>query len=225
MRLRTQIGLLIGASLLLGLAVAAAAIHAVGVAQRASAAGEQSHAVLREARAMLVLTHEAARYGHERVARQWHARYRALAAGVAAARAAAPDKVDPPEVDGVMQTLPAMFDLLTATFTATQDDALRQQRRELLVDLLVAETQAVTDEVSRWSERVDQRRQATERRIALLAALGPALMALPLAGMGWLMAVRVLRPVGRLQQTMARVEACSDSVMRVNARFRSPSSS
>ncbi len=206
MRLRTQIGLLIGASLLLGLAVAAAAIHAVGIAQRASAAGEQSHTVLREARAMLVLTHEAARYGHERIARQWHARYRALEAGVAAARAAAPDEVEPPEVDGVMQTLPTMFEMLTSTFAATPDDALRQQRRELLVDLLVAETQAVTDEIYRWSERVDRRRQATERRIAVLAALGPALMALPLIGMGWLMAVRVLQPVGRLQQTMARVE-------------------
>ncbi|HWH73744.1 MAG TPA: histidine kinase dimerization/phosphoacceptor domain -containing protein, partial [Methylibium sp.] len=55
--------------------------------------------------------------------------------------------------------------------------------------------------------RVDRRRQATEWRLALLAALGPALMALPLAGMGWLMTVRVLQPVGRLQQTMARVEA------------------
>ena len=87
MRLRTQTTLTIGAALLCGLVIAAAAVQAISVAQRASAAGNRANDALRHARSLLVLTHEMARYGNARVAQQWRARERAMEEGVARALA------------------------------------------------------------------------------------------------------------------------------------------
>jgi PAS domain S-box-containing protein len=218
MRLRTQTTLMIGAALLCGLVIAAAAIEAITVAQRAAVAGQRAKEVLRHARSLLVLTHEMARYGNARVAQQWRARDRAIEEGVARALAEPLDGVHPPDVAASLAALPGMFDTLVATFDAPSDDALAQRRRELLLDLLVAEVQAVTEQIHDWDGRVEQRRAASEHRLALLTAIGPLLMALPLAGMGWVMTVRVLGPVGRLQRTMARVEAGDLSARIVSTR-------
>ena len=87
MRLRTQTTLMIGAALLCGLVIAAAAIEAITVAQRAAVAGQRAKEVLRHARSLLVLTHEMAHYGNTRVAQQWRARERAMEEGVARALA------------------------------------------------------------------------------------------------------------------------------------------
>jgi PAS domain S-box-containing protein len=218
MRLRTQTTLTIGAALLCGLVIAAAAVQAIAVAQRASAAGNRANDALRHARSLLVLTHEMARYGNARVAQQWRARERAMEEGVARALAEPLDGVDPPDVAAGLAALPGMFDTLVATFDAPGDDPLAQRRRELLLDLLVSEVQAVTEQIHDWDVRVEQRRAASEHRLALLIAIGPLLMALPLTGLGWVMTVRVLGPVGRLQRMMARVEAGDLSARIVSAR-------
>ena len=207
MRLRTQSALMIGVALLCGIVIAATAVRTISIAQRASAAGVQAREALRHARSLLVLTNEMVRYGHARVAQQWRARQRAMEEAIGLALAAGTSDVDPPEVETALAALPNMFDTLVATFDAAPDDVLAQRRRELLLDLLVAEAQSITEEVHHWDTRIEQRRADAERQQALLAALGPLLMALPLIAMGWLVTVRVLGPVGRLQRTMARVEA------------------
>lgn len=207
MRLRTQAGLLIAVALLIGAGVAIEAVRSIDVARRTAAAGGLAREVLREARGMLVLTHETARYGNERIAQQWHARHAALEARIAQALAAGPGDIPPPDVATSLAALPPMYRILVDTFSAPAGDAIALDRRELLVDELIGETQAVTEEVFRWGGLIEARRQESERRLALLVALSPALMALPLLAMGWLIVMRVLRPVGRLRVMMARVEA------------------
>ena len=207
MRLRIRFGLLTGVSLLLAGAIAVTATLTIRDVQAAAGATAESQDLRREARGMLVLTLEATRYGHERVSAQWHSRWRLLQGGLKRARSTAPTAASVPDLGSALDELPPLFDALVATVDTTQGDGIAHERRELLADALVAKTQAVIEQLVYLGVELDRLRIESEQRLAWLAVLGPALMALPLVAMGSMMGRRVLVPVRQLRATMARVEA------------------
>lgn len=218
MQLRTQTTLMICAALLCGAGIAVTAGHAIDVSARAAAAGTDARQALREARALLLLTHEMSHYSHERVARQWRARERRMAEALARARQVGLADVEPPNIEAELAALPATFDILVETFDSDSEGRPLHQRQELLTDLLISEAQTVADEVYQWDERIEQRRNEAERRLALLVVLGPLVLSVPLVALGWMVLRRVLGPVGRLQSMMARVEAGDLSVRNRSTR-------
>lgn len=214
MRLRNLFALLLGLSIALGMA----ALLATWAAERATdeAARLQVHAqeTLREARGLLVLTKELVLHGNERAARQWHLRYATLKAAVVAtggvALSAAPDLHDE------LRSLPELFDKLAASGVAPHDDPSAQRHRELLIEGMVADIQAILDQVYAWGTAMGARRSASEGRLALLAVVDPALLVLVLGSVGWTLSRRVLQPLRELRDAMTRVEGGDLAVRRAS---------
>ena len=194
-----------------GLAVAAtlccSALLAIGASRSVAADAEQQRvqATSRSIAALVTVTNEYALHAEPRAAEQWQQQHDALAATLAAPVQSGETSASRLALRNSAVELPPLFQRLIE-LNAQPVSPLTERRRELLVDHLLARTQALTDAAYRWSGEAASAEQAARRwlriggAVALLLLLGTTL-AQPI--IVWR---RVLRPLAVLETAAAAVE-------------------
>jgi PAS domain S-box-containing protein len=205
MRLRTQFIALVCAATLLGLAALGSLTVVSQTAESLAAQQRRVQSLAREITALQALTQEYVLYREERAALQWSGRYRSLQRVLAELQPGTSPSAA--ELRDEVQVLPELFGRLVALQPAGANEALTMRRRELLIDSLMVEIQAVSENAFQWESELQARRALSERRLTRLAVSLPASLALLFAIGATVLARRVLRPLARLQHAMAEAAA------------------
>lgn len=212
-------GLVVFATVL-GLAALAVLGFTAREVDRLGAEQWRAHRVAREVSSLLTLTHEYVLHGEARAEQQWRRRYATLLQTVdlgesstSGGRAARNDLHD------ALQVLPELFNGLVNATTSGLQDSLTLRRSELLIDRLLTETQAISEEAFQWESQATGARADIERRLIISAISLPALLSLLFAGSAWMLARRILRPIGAIQDATA-VAAAGNLAVRCNSDAR-----
>ncbi len=204
MRIRTQLHLLVGASVVavvLTTLLVAAAGHRQSAATHAQT---QAEIIEHEVTGLLTLTQEYTRYGEPRAAEQWHRRQQTIAAALKTQVSPAGNAVTLTELRAATEALPPLFDRLQRNGQVL--DAFAERRQAALLDQLLTTTQAMSDFAYQWSQDEAAVRAAVERQFKFIAFAAPVLMLLVLAAGAWVVQRRVLKPLAGLEQAAAAVE-------------------
>ncbi|HZE92576.1 MAG TPA: histidine kinase dimerization/phosphoacceptor domain -containing protein, partial [Rhizobacter sp.] len=205
MRIRAQ---LIASTVLAGLVailVAAGLWYATRQAEAGLNEQADSEQVAQHVANMLSLTNEFTLYGGERAVAQWRSRHEQLQAAVVRAI----ERRTPPspalvELQRSIGDLSPLFDKLVQ-IGRQPVDPLAQRRQDLLLERLLAETQAVLENRHRWSVAIGQAQQGDQRLYAAMVLAAPAALLLLLISLGILVGRRVLKPLAHLQATVTNI--------------------
>lgn len=203
MRLRTQFAVLVGFAIIVGTGALAALVASARETRDVAQQQQLAVAMAREVTGLLVLAQDYLLHAEPRAEQQWRARYRLLNEAVAAQRAVDADPAGTPRFIDSIEALSGLFAELQRV--PAGDTPLAERRRELLVDRLLTEAQAVAEHGYERERLLTLRRAQSEYRLMTLAVAVPAALALLFALSGWLLARRVLRPLARLRASMDRV--------------------
>ena len=200
-RVLVSAGLAMVATLCCGTLLAIGAVRSVA----ADAEQERVQATSRSIAALVTLTNEYALHAVPRAAEQWQQQHDALTSTLAAPVQSGETSASRLALRNSALGLPPLFQRLIE-LNGQPVSPLTERRRELLVDHLLARTQALTDAAYRWSGEAASAEQVTRRWLriggaaALLLLLGTTL-AQPV--IVWR---RVLRPLAVLETAAAAVE-------------------
>ncbi|HEX4508602.1 MAG TPA: diguanylate cyclase [Burkholderiaceae bacterium] len=204
MRIRSRLHSVIIASIALAAVTAALVFAAARREDEASDCQSRAQTTEHEAATLLALTQQYTRYADPRVARQWRLRHQAIVAVINEEELpsipAGPALV---ELRTLTQTLPSLFARLENMPADTQ--GLDLHRKEPLLDELLADTQAMSDDAYQWYQESLAIRHAAQREFRWVALGAPCLiMGLLLAGAA-VVHRRVLLPLRRLDQAAAAI--------------------
>jgi two-component sensor histidine kinase len=204
MRLRTCFIGFVMAALAGGAATLLVLASTVRASERAAQDLQRAESSARQVASLLALTQEYVLYGEERAAHQWRTGHRQLDDMLRrkSADETAMDK-DISNVDYELNALPELFEGLVRVSGQNRSNELVAKRRELLIDRLVAETQAISEDIYLWQVVMAQERTRSERRLVVLALALPSVMVVLLVTGVMLLGRRVLRPIASLQGAMA----------------------
>ena len=205
MNIRTRV--LVSAALAVAATFCCGVLLWIGASRSVAADAEQERvqAASRAIAGLVTLTNEYALHSEPRAAEQWQRQHEALVLTLSAPVQSGESSAARLALRTSIGELRALFRGLTE-LTAQAAAPLTQRRRDLLVDQLLARTQALTDAAYRWSREAASAEQAARRGLriggagALLLLLGAAL-AQPIVV--WR---RVLRPLAVLERAAAAVE-------------------
>lgn len=215
MKIRVQ--LLLSATLAIvacvgaGLAVWLAAMKG----DAAQALQQRAQAAAHETAGLLVLTQEYALRFEERAEQQWEQRHRAL---VRLLGEGSGDESPASTVDSLRATNAALAGVF-ARLVRLRDapaSALVQQRKEFLVDRMLAETQSLADGVYRWSREASAAQQQAQRRVRGFGVAALATMFLLVLAQ----VVLVWRRTAALEREMARRLASEGRIAASETRLR-----
>lgn len=212
MRIRTQLLSAVAASMALGITAVLTVLLAAQVESDSAAALQRAQSTAHEVTGLLVLTQDYARHAEPGTAQQWHARHAAIDRMLATVPSEAPTAALV-ELRAVAQALPDLFQRLQEVPPEATGFAAR--RREVLLDQMLASTQAMSDHAYQWFLDSAQARHTDERRFQLLA------VGVPLAMLGLLLALAamlrrsVLKPLHALHEA-ARAVGRGDLTVRIN---------
>ncbi|MEJ6004962.1 diguanylate cyclase [Paucibacter sp. AS339] len=218
MRLRSLLVSFVSSALLLTLGLALSVGYLANRSREVARLEQQAHQASTQISSLLVLTHEFALHGEPRTVQQW----KALQAEIGDTLAATEQSPMPAPLEataGVAQ-LADVFRQLVSNGSARQADtdvgqnSVQARRQALLLSQLLADSQAVTESVQRWSLAADQQRQHYEKLTGRLAIAIPALMLLLFGALAVLLFKRVLYPLRRLNRA---VEAISKGDLSVRS--------
>jgi PAS domain S-box-containing protein len=206
MQLRTQFVAFVAAALVAGTASLAMAAWSVRQAQTLSGQQTQAASIARQVAGLLVLTQDYLLHTEPRALQQWEKRFGLLLEAVTGYErqqeiAAGHRSSLRREVEG----LPGLFDDLKSLPPSGQDTPLLARRRELLVDRLLANVQAVSEQAHEREQDFTRRRDEAETRLMAFAMAAPAVLAMLLSVIGWQLSRRVLRPLASLRVSMIGV--------------------
>jgi len=213
MRIRLQLQAAIVLSVLVSLGtvwIVAATDRAEDGASRTQA---QAQLMAHEVTGLLVLTQEYARHAEPRAAGQWQARMQAIQAALADEHASFADGPAFQELKAVADALPPLFD--TLQLASAQSDAFSERRKEMVLDRLLTNTQAMSDYAYQWHQDAVQERLEASSRFRLAALGGPLLMLLVVIGSALVVRMRVLKPMQALERATQAV-ASGDLATRLN---------
>lgn len=197
MRIRTQ--LMLALTLAAGLGAVMLMLVARSAASEEHAGRVQARAQLaaHEVTGLLVLTQEYARHFEPRAAAQWHARLATLRAALAEQQTA-PDDLHPAlkELGAAASAMPALFDRFVSL--AAADDELGRRRKEVLLDQLLTNAQAMSDYAYQWHQDTIAVRESEDRALRQIALVAPCLLLVIVGLIAWMFGARVLRPLERL---------------------------
>lgn len=197
MRIRTQLMLALTIAAVLGAAMFFVVARSVASEERAGRVQARAQLAAHEVTGLLVLTQEYARHFEARAAAQWRARLATLQTALTEQQAepAAPHPALK-ELSSAASALPALFDRLVSL--AATDDEFGRRRRDVLLDQLLTNAQAMSDYAYQWHSDAIAARDAEDqalRRIALIAPSGLLAIVILIA---WMFHARVLGPLDRL---------------------------
>ncbi len=212
MRLRSQFNILIGIAVVVGSSALLMLAWSAWDVRQVTQQQDRAVKIAREVTGMLVLTQDYLLHAEPRAQQQWLARYRQLSQLYAEVRE--PEQWGEPmhlPIDEIM-ALPELFAELTHLPNKDQESPLQSRRRELLVDQLLTEAEAIAERAYERERALTQSRNATESRLMILAVLLPALLVLVFGISGRLLAGRVLAPLAQLRRSMDALAAGQPSV-------------
>lgn len=212
MRLRSQFNILIGIAVVVGSCALLMLAWSAWEVRQVTQQQDRAVKVAREVTGMLVLTQDYLLHAEPRAKQQWLARYRQLSLLDAAMREqeqwGEPMQLPIDEITA----LPELFAELASLPNKGSESPLQSRRRELFVDQLLTEAEAIAERAYERERALTQRRNATENRLMMLAVLLPALLVLVFGISGRLLAGRVLGPLARLRRSMDSIAAGQRSV-------------
>jgi signal transduction histidine kinase/DNA-binding NarL/FixJ family response regulator/HAMP domain-containing protein/HPt (histidine-containing phosphotransfer) domain-containing protein len=159
-----------------------------------------------DANALLVLTHEYMLRGSERSASQWQLAYRALTQAVVQATPVGSSDEDFDELRATTANLTAIFESLGRDVSDLAP-GLAGERRVMLVDQILSETRLVSDLAYRRDGTLFAQLQAEAASLRQRDGMLSWLWLASSVFLGWLLLVRVLRPVALLRATARSVQA------------------
>ncbi|WP_370261109.1 ATP-binding protein [Limnobacter sp.] len=163
---------------------------------------ERANQVTRLASGLLVLTQEYVLFGSPTVEASWIKTHEKLARALISLQ----DDRQPPanlgEMIVTLEGLQIQFEELRLA-EAEQGVAtdLAAQQRSLLIERLIAETQAVSEAGYLWSSALARKQAESLRQLAVLESVGLSSFVVLIGLLVWLMRRRVLLPLGRLKRT------------------------
>lgn len=168
----------------------------------------QAASIARQVGGLLVLTQDYLLHAEPRAQQQWEKRFDLLIEAVTAHEM----ELEMPAgrhagLRSDVEVLPGLFDDLKSLPPADQDTPFLARRRELLVDRLLANVQAVSEQAHEQEQELIRRRNESETRLVVLAVAAPAVLAALFGLIGRHLSRRVLRPLGTLRVSMAAVAA------------------
>jgi len=166
-----------------------------------SATLESAQTTAHDISELLVLTHDFALHGEERAAQQWLARHARITASLdsESGRIVSP----PPEAVTQAKMLPGLFqDLVNVTYN--QSD-MQSQQKTLLINQLLANTQAIADSIHRWGAETAAIHKKIERTSHLLNSVVPILSLIIVFGLTTIVFQRVLKPLSTLYHAVQAV--------------------
>jgi len=212
MRIRSQLL----AAAVISLALSVAAVVAVFAAARdeaeSGAAQARAQATAHEVTGLLVLTQEYARHTEAGAALQWGQRHAAIVATLAQESGRGTPALT--ELSTVTHALPQLFARLQEI--PADGSAFSARRSEVLLDQMLASTQAMSDHAYQWFQDTAQRRREAELRFQALALSVPLAMLLLLGGLVLMIRRRVLAPLQQLEDA-ARAVGAGDLTVRINS--------
>ncbi len=218
------------AALALAVIVCCAALLGIGATRSRAADAEQElvQAASRAIAGLLTLTYEYALHAEARAAEQWRQQHAGLVATLAAPVQSGETSAARFELRDTAAQLPTLFHRLTE-LGAQPDAGLAGRSRGLLIDQLLARTQALADSAYRWSREAAAAEQAARRWLRLGGVAGLLLLLATVLAQPIVVWRRVLRPLSVLEGAAAAVEqgnlaarcesTARDELGRVSRRF------
>jgi diguanylate cyclase (GGDEF)-like protein/PAS domain S-box-containing protein len=196
-----KISHLLRLSVLLVVLVVAVVSHGVWLAaqgrQAAERDQERARAAAREVVALLPLTQDYARTWSSGTALQWEVKRQALEAQLTSdTRVMAALEIE--SLRQATRSLGQQFERFVATQDLPDSD-LAERKRALMVDQLLISTQALTDDIFRWSVKASELEHRAGLMFMRAALTGLGIMAVLALLLVLLVAAKVLRPLRRLE--------------------------
>ena len=205
MQIRTRV--VASAVLALAAILSCSALLGIGATRSLAADVEQEkvQAASRAIAGLLTLTHEFALHAEERAAEQWQQQHAHLAATLAAPVQSSDTSAARLALRDASAQLPALFRRLTE-LGAQPDAELAGRSRDLLIDQLLARTQALADSAYRWSREAAAAEQAARRWLRTGGAIALLLLLVTVLAQPIVAWRRVLRPLAVLERAAFAVE-------------------
>ena len=205
MQIRTRV--LASTALALAAILSCGVLLAIGAHRSRAADAEQEkvQAASRSIAGLLTLTQEYAFHAEARAAEQWQQQHADLAAALAAPVQSGETSAARLALRDSAAQLPTLFGRLTE-LGALPDAALAARSRDLLVDLLLARTQALADSAYRWSRDAAASEQTARRWMRSAGAAALVLLVVTVLMQPLVVWRRVLRPLSVLERAAAAVE-------------------
>jgi diguanylate cyclase (GGDEF)-like protein/PAS domain S-box-containing protein len=170
----------------------------------ADAEQEQVHTTSRAIAGLVTLTNEYALHAEPRAAQQWLQQHEALASILSAPVQSGDASPARQALRQSAAELPALFRHLTES-TAQSAGPLAERRRELLIDQLLARTQALADADYRWSREAARVEQEARQWLRIVGAAALLLLLSSALAQPIIVWRRVLRPLSVLEHAAAAV--------------------
>jgi len=203
MRIRTQLLVVVVASLGLGLLMLLVVLAAARRDEAAREVQSRAQVTSHEVAGLLALTQEYARYSEPRAAQQWHQRHSAIVAILAGDVQGPFSDTALVELRAVAQALPPLFSRLEEI--PGLDDAFAVRRKEALLDQLLTSTQAMSDYAYQWFQDAAVIGRAAEREFQIVAFGAPCMMLAMLIGVAVVVRKRILLPIVQLDRAAVAV--------------------
>lgn len=214
MRLRKQLIAAALTSILSGLGAVLAVLAAARQEAETEATQARAQTTAHEVTGLLVLTQDYARHAEPGIAFQWGQRHAAIVATLA-------QESGRPQAGPALRELQAVTHALPQLFTRLQEipadgSAFSARRSEVLLDQMLASTQAMSDHAYQWHLDSAQHHHEAQQRFQAVAVAVPLLMLALLLGLLLMLKRRVLDPLKALAQT-AQAAASGDLTVRSNS--------
>lgn len=216
MGIRSQLMAAALASLLMGCGAVLAVLAAARDEAETEAAQTRAQITAHEVTGLLALTHDFARHGEAGTALQWGQRHAAIVATLAQESGRANPGPALVELQSVTHALPPLFARLQEI--PADGSAFSARRSEVLLDQMLASTQAMSDHAYQWYQDSAQRRHEAGQRFQALAVAVPLVMLALLVGILLLVKCRVLDPLRNLEDTTAAIASGDLTARSNNAR-------
>lgn len=213
MRIRTQLMVAALVSVLMGCGAVLAVLVAARDEAETEAAQTRAQITAHEVTGLLALTQDYARHSEAGTALQWGQRHAAIVATLAQESGRANPGPALVELQAVTHALPPLFARLQEI--PADGSAFSARRSEVLLDQMLASTQAMSDHAYQWYQESAQRRHEAGQRFQALAVAVPLLMLALLVTILLLVKRRVLDPLKNLEDTAAAI-AGGDLAVRSN---------
>ena len=176
----------------------------------------------RQMSSLLVLTQEYARSFDDRAAQQWSDKFETLVHQFESGNS---DKAEKGDKDLRMESLALAAGQVRQQFGALvsigsmEMSPFNQRRRDLLLDQVLADVQSLTDEIFRWTREAASAEQKADAEFIRTMLIAFGVIVALMTAQSALMARKVLRHLGRIEQTTMQL-AAGDLSARVGLRTR-----
>ncbi len=202
MRIKTAIRGAVALSLISVILVAGLSISLTNELALLEARSKQVKEAYRSVSNLHILTQEFALYGESRASTQWHSQFKNIMNLLKPSPTFA-DGPTIPEVVNVANSLQESFFLLEKE--RWQDSKAYIQKKNLLLEKLLLNSQYLDDVIEQWDNTISQRRERAENNLETLSLSAPVLILFMLLMLAFLLYKKVLQPLDNFHQAVKAI--------------------